>query len=136
MAALMVFALPMLHSAIASDIMIMPIDELQARSQFVILGTVTSVKTWADDKQFDIVEAKVAAVLKGKTDAKEFKISLRCRGHKGFDPAMKKGQHAVFFLNGLRKGEGTLTHFGSIAVIPNANFRLRTPNKADAVRSE
>jgi len=42
---------------------------------------------------------------------------------------MKEGQHAVFFLNGLKKGKATLTYFGGIAVIPNQNFRLRATHK-------
>ena len=129
-AILIVIAFSTLRSVTASNIARLPIDELQTRSQFVIVGTVTNVTTWVDDDQFDIVKVKVASVLEGKTAEKEFQVSLRCRGQKGFDPVMKGGQHAVFFLNGLKNGKATLAYFGSIAVIPNHNFRLRTSNQA------
>jgi len=77
MAILIVIAFSTPCSVAASDIARLPIDELQTRSQFVIVGTVTNVAAWFDDDQFDIVTVKVASVLQGKTAAKEFQVSLR-----------------------------------------------------------
>ena len=73
----------------------------------------------------DTVTVRVIAPLKGSTDVKSFKLQLRNRGVKDFDPTLAPGDQGVFFLKSIDDGHATLAYWGSIAVTPKRqNFTV------------
>ncbi|MEK7232865.1 MAG: hypothetical protein AAB268_03545 [Elusimicrobiota bacterium] len=103
----------------ASQILRLPLKELPAKSNIIVIGEVVKV---VPSKETDDVTIKIAAVLKGQMkDNKATFILSTHGGLKDFDPQLKVGNKGVFFLvrnnNTFEKA-----YWGSIAIFPKDNF--------------
>lgn len=104
----------------ASEILLLPLKELPAKSNIIVLGEV--VKVVPSQETLDIVTINIAAVLKGELKDKQAAFILSTRGGlKDFDPQLKVGNKGVFFLI---KNNNTFekAYWGSIAIFPKDHF--------------
>jgi hypothetical protein len=127
-----VFIAIMLTAATAGALKIapLPLAELEQRATHILIGQVSTV---ADGKGIDgaprdgvmTVNVDVCVVLKGETTTKTFTLQLFHTGRKSFDPKLRQGAVAVFFLSSLKNGTGELAHWGSVAVIQGGSYLYR-----------
>lgn len=115
------FVLP----ATASQIVSQPLSELVDESRFIMLGSVTRVDRITTDKITGAVyrvEVEIKSSIKGNPGVGNFTLPVRVGGLRGFDVSLSPGQQAVFFLRSLDSGQGTLTHWGSLAIFKEGYF--------------
>lgn len=104
----------------ASEIYLLPLKELPAKSNIIVLGEV--VRVVPSQETLDRVTINIAAVLKGELKDNEATFILSTRGGlKDFDPQLRVGNKGVFFLT---KNNNTFekAYWGSIALFPKDNF--------------
>lgn len=117
-------------AAPASDIALLPLKELPARANLIVLGEVLRVVP-QNNENLDTVTIRIHAVLKGEVKVREATFVLSTRGGlKDFDPQVKPGDMGVFFLD-HEDGTFKKASWGSIALFTKNNF---TAGPADADR--
>jgi hypothetical protein len=116
---MLIFCVVFIPNTYASMIARIDLDELIAKSEYVVLGKVIDVSS--KDVR-DIVTVKVASSLKGNLAREEVSFMLTTRGGiKNFDPQLKIGDTGVFFLI-EKNGEIKRSYWGSIAIFNRNNF--------------
>ena len=99
---------------IASQLVPIPLAALMEKSNYVVLGQIVELSSrdpWSDKAQI-----KIVSVLKGSYPKDNFRMHINWSGPKGFDPQMKKGDSAIFFLKSIENGEATIAYPSAIAV--------------------
>ncbi len=105
----------------ASDIALLPLKELPAKANMIVLGEVLRVVP-QNNENLDTVTIRIHAVLKGEVTGPEATFVLSTRGGlKDFDPQLKPGDMGVFFLD-HHDGAFNKAAWGSIALFTKNNF--------------
>ena len=105
----------------ASDIALLPLKELPARANLIVLGEVLRV-VQQNNENLDTVTIRIHAVLKGNVKDPEATFVLSTRGGlKDFDPQLKTGDNGVFFLDHAN-GSFKKAYWGSIALFTKNTF--------------
>lgn len=113
------------HTSFASERSPVSISDMEKESVSIVLGSVSEVVEKSTESHTGVQEITVtiSKILRGQAKGSHFTLTLAYKGVKDFDPQLKVGEHAVFFLRSLEKGVGHLSTFGSIATFPRGeNF--------------
>jgi hypothetical protein len=95
------------------------LQELEKKADLIVLGKVIKVEK---QQEQDIVTIETASIFKGKSEKLHYTFVLISRGGlKDFDPALQKGDCAVFFLT-QKDGEIQKAYWESVAVFSKNHF--------------
>lgn len=118
---MMVGILCFASAAPASDIALLPLKELPAKANLIVLGEVLGIVP-QNNENLDTVTIRIHAVLKGEVKLPEATFVLSTRGGlKDFDPQVKPGDMGVFFLD-HQNGAFKKAYWGGIALFTKNNF--------------
>ena len=102
-----------------SQLYLIGLDELEPRSEVVLIATVTSVEedTAAQTPVtgYDLLTLDVASVLKGTVSSPTIRLRLGTRGNRGYDQILKPNDRAVFFLIAAEDGIYRTAYPGGVA---------------------
>jgi len=102
-----------------SQLYLIGLDELEPRSELVLIATVTTVEedTAAQNPVtgYDLLTLDVASVLKGTVSSPTIRLRLGTRGNRGFDQILKPNDRAVFFLIAAEDGIYRTAYPGGVA---------------------
>ncbi len=104
----------------ASSISQIPLEEMEQKSEYIILGKVVTLKS-LDNR--DEVTIEIRRIIKGtELSKKTVSFWLTSRGGlKDFDPQLKIGNSVVAFLN-EENGKFMKAYWGSVSVFTKPNF--------------
>lgn len=109
-----------LSTVSASQIQRLDVATLETLATHIVIGEVIAVTS--NQLGQDDVSVSIHSILKGRTATKQFSIQLQTTGVKDFDPKLKRGDIAVFFLKSLGGGRAEKAYHGSIAQFNKPHF--------------
>jgi len=102
-----------------SQLYLIGLDELEPRSEVVLIATVTTVEEDPEAQNpvtgYDLLTLDVASVLKGTVSSPTIRLRLGTRGNRGFDQILKPNDRAVFFLIATEDGIYRTAYPGGVA---------------------